>query len=108
MALWAPAAVLALVAFRSAQGAAAPVLISAAVAPVTQQQHRATLLSINSLAGRLGYGLILLGISVDAGDDVQRVLGLLSIASWGLVVLLVATAWWAIGFRGEASRRRPG
>jgi MFS family permease len=93
MALWVHAAVLVLVAFRSAQGAAAPVLISAAVAPLTEQRHRATLLSINSLAGRLGYGLILLVISADAGDDVQRVLAIFAIASWAMVVVLIASAW---------------
>lgn len=99
MALWAHAAVLLLVAFRSAQGAATPVLISAAIAPLTEQRHRATLLSINSLAGRLGYGVILLFVSVDAADDVQGVLGVLSITSWALVGLLIVTAWWVLGRR---------
>lgn len=95
MALFTHAAVLAVAAFRSAQGAAAPVLISAAIAPRTQRQHRATLLSINSLAGRLGYGLLLLFVAGGADDDVQGVLALLSIIAWSLVVVLLATARWA-------------
>lgn len=94
MALWVHVALLALVAFRSVQGAAAPVLISDAVASRTQRQHRATLLSINSLAGRAGYGLVLLFVAADADDDVERVLGILSVISWGLVALLVVTALW--------------
>ena len=95
MALWASAATLALVVFRSAQGAAAPVLISAAVAPLAQRQHRATLLSLNSLAGRLGWGLILLTVSIDAGDDVRRVLTIFAVAAWVMVVVLLATAGFA-------------
>lgn len=92
MALWVHAAILVLVAFRSAQGAAAPVLISAAIAPRTSPRHRATLLSLNSLAGRLGYGLILLAISGAARDDVRRVLGIFSLVSWAMVATLAVTA----------------
>lgn len=92
MAVWVHAAVLVLVAFRSAQGAAAPVLISAAIAPRTEARHRATLLSINSLAGRLGYGLILLFVSGGAGDDVRRTLAILAAVSWAMVAVLVATS----------------
>lgn len=102
MALWAHVAVLGLVVFRSAQSAAAHVLINAAVAPLTRRQHRATILSLNSLAGRLGYGAILLVVSADADDDVRRVLSALAITSWGLVAVLLASAAWAVGF----SRRR--
>lgn len=102
MALSTSALVLGLVALRSVQGAAAPVLISAAIAPLTARQHRATLLSLDSLAGRLGYGLVLLVVAADAHDDVQRVLRWFSVGSWALVAILVATAWWAV--RGH----RPG
>ncbi len=94
MAVTTSAFMIGVVAFRSAQGAAAPVLISAAVAPHTARQHRATLLSLNSLAGRLGYGVILLTAAGGADDDVRGVLTWFSIGSWGLVVALVATAWW--------------
>jgi len=87
--------VLGLVVFRSVQGAAAPVLISGAVAPLTRQEHRATLLSMNSLAGRLGYGIVLLVISTGADDDVLGVLGVLAIVAWIMVGVLIVTGWWA-------------
>ena len=92
MALWVSAAVLVLVAFRSAQGAAGPVLISAAVAPRVARQHRATLLSLNSLVGRLLYGLFLLLVSDATREDPQLVLRIFSVVSWGLVAVLVGTA----------------
>lgn len=91
MALWVSAAVLALIAFRSAQGAAAPVLISAAVSPLVERGHRATLLSLNSLSGRLGYGLILAAVARVVADDVQRVLVIFSVLAWALVLSLVVT-----------------
>ena len=92
MALWVHAAVIALVVLRSVQGAAAPVLISDAVAPRVDQSRRATLLSLNSLVGRLGYGFLLWAVSDRADDNVVRVLGWLSILSWLLVVVLVVSA----------------
>lgn len=85
--------VLALAMLRSAQGAAAPVLISAAVAPLVQRQHRATLLSLNSLAGRLGWGVILVLVSTDAGDDVRGTIGTFAVISWTMVAVLIATSW---------------
>ncbi|MCP3992441.1 MAG: MFS transporter [Actinomycetia bacterium] len=101
MALWVSAWVLILVAFRSAQGAAAPVLISGAVAPRVMASHRATLLSINSLAGRLGFGLFLCYLWARHTDDVSGVLGWFSIVAWTLVVILTVTA---VIFTGD----RPG
>jgi len=101
MALWVHAAMLMLVVFRSAQSAAAHVLIGAAIAPLTERRHRATVLSLNSLAGRLGYGAILLVVASDANDDVRGVLGALAVTSWSLVVVLLATAAWAVGLRGR-------
>jgi len=85
-------AILAFVMMRSVQGAAAPILISAAVAPLVAQHHRATLLSLNSLGGRLLWGSILLGLSTDATDDVPRVLWRFSAISWALVVATLVTA----------------
>jgi hypothetical protein len=87
--------VLGLMAFRSVQGAAAPVLISASVAPRTEQQHRATLLSINSLAGRLAYGGLLQLLAIGADDNPRPFLQNVSIISWILVGLLLATSTWA-------------
>lgn len=90
---WSTSAVLLpLVVMRSVQGAAAPVLISAAVAPLTARHHRATLLSLNSLAGRLGWGLILMAVSTDAGDDVQGTLVVFAWIAWSMVAVLAATA----------------
>ena len=89
MAISTSIAVIAMIAFRSAQGSAAPVLISAAVAPQLDQRHRATFLSLDSLAGRLSYGTILLFVATDIDDDVAAGLTRLSIISW---VLVVATA----------------
>ena len=92
MGLYQHAAVLALVALRSVQGAAAPILISAAVAPLVAQRHRATLLSLNSLSGRLLWGSILLVLSTNAGDDVGPVLLRFAGVSWTLVALTLVTA----------------
>lgn len=93
------AAMLVVVVLRSVQGAAAPVLISAAVASRTLRQHRATLLSLNSLVGRLGWGGILLVVSTDAGDDVTSTLGTFAWLSWALIAVLLATSWVATGGR---------
>jgi len=89
MAAWAHPIVLILVALRSVQGAAAPVIISAVAAPRVQRRHRATFLSLNSLAGRLGYGLILLFVASGADDNVASALLVLTIIAW---TVLVATA----------------
>ncbi len=84
--------VLVVVAFRSAQGAAAPIVISTVVADAVAAQHRATLLSLNSLAGRLSYGGLLVLLSADASDDTRSTLATLAGISWLLVALIVATA----------------
>jgi len=84
--------VIALIAFRSAQGSAAPVLISAAAAPELDQRHRATFLSLDSLAGRLSYGTILLFVATDIEDDVAAGLTRLSIISWTLVAITAVSA----------------
>ena len=97
------AAMLVVVVFRSVQGAAAPVLISAAVAPLTLRQHRATLLSLNSLAGRLGWGGILLVVATDAGDDVTSTLGTFAWVSWAMIAVLLATSWIAMSGRAASA-----
>lgn len=102
MALSAHLVVLGLVVFRSVQGAAAPVLISGAVAPLTRQEHRATLLSMNSLAGRLGYGLVLLVVSTGADDDVLGVLRVFAVVAWIMVGVLILT-----GRRARLSAEAP-
>ena len=92
MALSFHVAVIAVIAFRGAQTAAAPIITSAAVAPELARGHRATFLSLNSLAGRLGYGGLLLVVSTGVESDVRAVLEVLSILSWSLVLLLVVSA----------------
>ncbi len=83
--------VLAVVVWRSVQTAAAPVIISAAAAPRLDRSHRATFLSLNSLAGRLGYGLILLSLSTSTDDDLTSVLVALAAIAWTLVALTAIT-----------------
>ena len=95
MALWVNVLVLAVVALRSVQAAASAVLISEALASHSRRHHRATLLSINSLVGRLGYGIVLLFVSTGAQDDVQGVLATLAVVAWVLVAVLALTAVWA-------------
>jgi MFS family permease len=92
MALSYSTVIIGLLLFRSVQGAAAPVLLSAAIAPRTQQRHRATFLSINSLAGRLGYGGLLWLLSAGVQDDPRPFLRASAVISWGLLGLLAATA----------------
>jgi hypothetical protein len=82
------------------------VLIAATVAPATDPGHRATLLSADSLAGRLGYGVALGALTVGGSDDPQRVLGVLAVVSWALVVLLVGTAVLTDNLRRTTIRRR--
>lgn len=84
--------ILVFVVLRSIQGAAAPILISAAVAPHVEQRHRATLLSLNSLGGRALWGAILVLLAGGAGDNVARTLTQYALISWVLVVATLATA----------------
>ncbi len=84
--------ILLFVVLRSVQGASAPILISAAVAPHIEQRHRATLLSLNSLGGRAVWGSILVGLAEGARNDVPRTLVQYSVISWTLVAITLATA----------------
>lgn len=101
MASWVAPAVLAVVALRSVQGAAAPVLISDAVSSRVERRHRATLLSLDSLAGRLGWGLILLVVGRVIEDDVGRTLAVLAVIAWCLVAAITA---WAVVLRDWETR----
>jgi MFS family permease len=101
-------AVIAVIAFRGAQTAAAPVIISAAAAPELARGHRATFLSLNSLAGRLGYGCLLLIVSTYAESDVRAVLIGMSILSWFLVAVLAISGALVPSERFESSGDRAG
>ncbi len=96
-AMWASTSILiiAFVIFRSAQGAAAPVLISNAASLAVPAQHRATFLSLDSLAGRLSYGTILQVVATSVADSPERALGQLALISWALVAVTAATAAFA-------------
>jgi hypothetical protein len=78
-------------ALRSTQTAAASVIVAAASAPHLAKSLRATFLSLGSLAGRLAYGLVLLGLGrVDDVETLLRVGGGVGIVS--VLVLLGAGA----------------
>jgi len=83
--------VLAMIAFRGAQGAAAPVLISNATSQAVPPEHRATFLSLDSLGGRLVYGGLLQVVASTIEDEPASALGQLSIISWALVALIAVT-----------------
>ncbi len=94
---------------RSVQGAAAPVIIGAEVAPRVAKEHRATLLSLNSLAGRFGYSLLLAGVGLAVADQadprsqVTESLAIVSVVSWLMIGSLVLSASVANG-RASAVR----
>lgn len=58
-----------LLALRGAQSATSSVAVPALVGAHVGQQHRATFLSMASLIGRLGYGVVLLGLSAIVGRE---------------------------------------
>lgn len=89
MALFNTVWLLPLLALRSTQAAAAPVLTTAAVAPMISRSERATFLSLASLAGRLAYGLTLLSLGQIGNQDTMfRVAAALGFALF--VLLFVA------------------
>jgi hypothetical protein len=61
--------VLGLLLVRSVQPAASNVIVNAEVAPRLPAAQRATYLSLHSLAGRLGYGGVLLALAALAGPE---------------------------------------
>lgn len=78
-----------LLALRSTQAAAGTVLVSAATAPVLPRNHRATFLSLGSLAGRLTYGSALVAMGFIA--DFDTVLQVSAVIGAGSVGLLIAS-----------------
>jgi MFS family permease len=96
MALWLHAAALLLFALRGLQPAAARVLIESEVVARVDAAHRATVLSLQSLAGRLGYGLLLLltasATATGADQDVRSTYGTLSMVAWILVAVTTGAA----------------
>ncbi len=80
--------ILPLLALRSTQAAAGPVLVAAGAAPLLARNQRATFLSIGSLAGRGAYGtlLLVLGTKTDL-DDVLNLGALVGAACLGLLII---------------------
>ncbi len=88
MALTASPLILPLLAMRSTQAAAAPVLVSTRVAPLLERNHRATFLSLGSLSGRLLYGLVLLVLGTRTGlDSVLATAAVLAVTALGLLAV---------------------
>lgn len=79
-----------LIALRSTQAGAAPIIVATAVAPQIARTHRATFLSLGSLSGRLVYGAALLGLR--QAFDFSEVLVWSAAIGVGSVVLLALGA----------------
>ena len=87
MALTVSAWLLPLLALRSTQVGAGPVLVSAATAPLLARNHRATFLSLGSLAGRLTYGTALAGLGFVADfDTVLTISAAIGVGSVGVLI----------------------
>ena len=97
MAAWIHPALALLLLLRSVQPAVGHVVVAAAITPRVPQGERATYLSLHSLAGRLGYSTVLLGLAglavgggVDEIASMQRMLmGAGVLAAVGLLALAV-------------------
>lgn len=77
-----------LIALRSTQAAAAPVLVAAAATPHLMKHHRATFLSLGSLSGRLSYGVVLIGLGFF--EELKDVLTVGAGIGVGSIALLLA------------------
>jgi MFS family permease len=88
--------VLPLLLLRSVQPAVSGVILNVEIAPRLAPGQRATFLSLYSLAGRLGYGAVLLALAALAGDagraEAGAVTGLLRGCAAGAAVAFVALA----------------
>lgn len=88
--------VLPLLLLRSVQPAASNVIVNVEVAPRLERGQRATFLSLYSLAGRLGYGTVLVGLAALAGDggraDPAAITGLLRWCATGAIAGIAALA----------------
>ena len=75
-----------LIAFRSSLAALSGPILRAEIAPRVPQARRATYLSLHSLAGRLGYSAVLLGLSFAAsGRSIDAPSTLQTLLSWSLL-----------------------
>jgi len=94
---------------RSVQPAVSNVIVNVEVAPRLPRGQRATFLSLYSLAGRLGYGAVLLALAALAGDgeaaDPDAITGLLRRCAAGAAVAIVALALTRRALGGAGSGR---
>lgn len=96
--------VLGLLLLRSVQPAISQPIVNAACSPRLPASRRATFFSLQSLAGRLGYGVVLLGLAGLAGDatgDAQTVGRLLETAT---LLAIAALAALLLGLRAVRPR----
>ena len=96
LALWIHPVIAALLVLRQVQAAVGNVIVHTTVTPRIPQLQRATYLSLHSLAGRLGYALVLLGlgsfaIGADAVDDLKRMLAASAVLAVAGALALAAT-----------------
>ncbi len=107
MALWIHAAVIVAICFRSVQPAVGNVVVDAAVAPRVEHRLRATFLSMQSLAGRLAYSAVLIGLSRIVADDpsasTESLVSLLEASAWIAVIGLGLLVVWPRGSRAPAT-----
>lgn len=90
VALW----VALIIGFRSVLGAVGPTVMTSEIAPLVDQEHRATYLSLHSLGGRLLYGSLVYTAAKAIGDDLPTTITVFAIASWVLVIIV--GAGWAL------------
>ncbi len=88
-----------LLALRGVQGAATSVLVPAVVGGHVEQERRATVLSLNSLGGRLLYGGALLGLAATDGDGLGS--GLTVAAVLAAVLLAAVLVGYPLLARGR-------
>lgn len=82
-----------LIAFRSSLAALANPIVRSEIAPRVPQARRATYLSLHSLAGRLGYSAVLLGLSfASRGHSIDDPETLQTLLSWTLLLAVAGVA----------------
>lgn len=89
MALSTHIAILLVACLRSIQRVTSTILITGVAAPRLRRDHRATFFSLNSLAGRGTYGILLLFVANGANDNLTGALTQLSVIAWVTVAIIV-------------------
>ncbi len=85
-------AIVLVVCLRSVQMVTSKILITGVAAPRLRRDHRATFFSLNSLAGRGSYGIVLLFVANGANDNLTGALTQLSVVAWVTVAIIAVTA----------------